>query len=507
MDGYYYTVKQGDNLSVIAHKHGLTIDEIYNHSKNSFFRRLRPDKTKIYPKDSIYIPAPAPSTLATANKNADSEFYSGDTPITNRMNNLIRTQCPIYWLALQHSISFPDDLGQIIPAEGAHYRVKVSGVVFEGYLDKNGFTGIKPIIEEAAVHVEYEPDIDAEIEALQKKLKTVLDQVIEEERKESDVIEKRLEKQEWWENALEYRIATDKGVINGIVGMVEGVVSMGEVYWDFEKSKIEFIGKYVLDPLNAPETFKKDVAEIKETYENVSKFIDEDLETYFILITDEETWNILETFALDYIDAQHSLELTEASGEVVFNIVLAIVTGGGGAAAIGAKSSVRLANIGKKLSALFKKLIKLLKRRRAKFSKGDYPNKVVETERKNFIKNTETPKQKSKNTRRVAPAKGNYRGRYNAERHKQGKPRLPDDYDAHHKIPQEYREHSDFKDFDFDQPDNIIGVKGSRADVNTHQKITNEWAEFKKSKPKATRSQIEDFAKEIDKKYKEHWFK
>lgn len=74
-------------------------------------------------------------------------------------------------------------------------------------------------------------------------------------------------------------------------------------------------------------------------------------------------------------------------------------------------------------------------------------------------------------TRTIDP--GNYRGRYNADRHAHGLPRLPDDYDAHHAIPQRYREHPEFGNFDFDDPSNIRGVKGPRADVNIHQQITN----------------------------------
>ena len=105
-----------------------------------------------------------------------------------------------------------------------------------------------------------------------------------------------------------------------------------------------------------------------------------------------------------------------------------------------------------------------------------------------------------------APAPDNYRGRLNADRHAQGRPRLPDDYDAHHRIPQEYVDHPEFRDYDFHQPGNIQGVKGSRADVNTHQLITNEWAEFGRFNPNATRAQIEDFAAQIDARFARHWF-
>ncbi|MFM8218656.1 MAG: RHS repeat-associated core domain-containing protein, partial [Planctomycetaceae bacterium] len=76
------------------------------------------------------------------------------------------------------------------------------------------------------------------------------------------------------------------------------------------------------------------------------------------------------------------------------------------------------------------------------------------------------------NATRRAIATDNFRGRFNAQRYSQGLPRLPDDYDAHHRIPQEYVDHPEFLAFDFHQPANIQGVKGSRADVNTHQLIT-----------------------------------
>jgi len=112
----------------------------------------------------------------------------------------------------------------------------------------------------------------------------------------------------------------------------------------------------------------------------------------------------------------------------------------------------------------------------------------------------------AENTVRRTPAPDNYRGRFNADRNAQGLPRLPDDYDAHHRIPQEFKDHPDFQDFDFHEPGNIQGVKGSRSDVNTHQLITNDWADFRRMNPNATRSQIEAFAEQIDTQYSKNWF-
>jgi RHS repeat-associated protein len=124
----------------------------------------------------------------------------------------------------------------------------------------------------------------------------------------------------------------------------------------------------------------------------------------------------------------------------------------------------------------------------------------------NLLSSAQKKAPPSKTSTRSAPAPENYRGRYNAARAAAGKSRLPEDWDAHHRIPQEYREHREFSGFDFDDPDNIRGVKGNRADVNVHQRITNLWAEFGEQNPQATRQQIEAFASDIDMKFQQYWW-
>jgi hypothetical protein len=98
----------------------------------------------------------------------------------------------------------------------------------------------------------------------------------------------------------------------------------------------------------------------------------------------------------------------------------------------------------------------------------------------------------------------NYRGRYKAWLDKNGYKKLPDDWDAHHAIPQEYRNHPEFKDFDFDAPSNMRGLPGSRMKsrpANVHQDITDQWRYFKDLNPNPTRAQIEEMARQIDRGY------
>jgi hypothetical protein len=68
-------------------------------------------------------------------------------------------------------------------------------------------------------------------------------------------------------------------------------------------------------------------------------------------------------------------------------------------------------------------------------------------------------------------------------------------------------DHPEFQDFDFHQPSNIKGVKGARADINTHQDITNSWEDFHRDFPNANRAQIEAFSHHIDEVFYDHWFR
>ncbi|MGE5827666.1 MAG: polymorphic toxin-type HINT domain-containing protein, partial [Micromonosporaceae bacterium] len=102
----------------------------------------------------------------------------------------------------------------------------------------------------------------------------------------------------------------------------------------------------------------------------------------------------------------------------------------------------------------------------------------------------------------------NYRGRYNAERHRNGAPRLPQTWDAHHAVPQAYRNHAEFRGFDFDAPRNIRGVPGSRAGRgnNIHQSITNRWSAYQRVFPYASRVSIERRAARIDRVYARYYW-
>jgi len=83
-------------------------------------------------------------------------------------------------------------------------------------------------------------------------------------------------------------------------------------------------------------------------------------------------------------------------------------------------------------------------------------------------------------------------------------PRLPKDWDVHHSIPQELRGDPRIQGIDIDAPAQLRGVRGSQQPgpaTNIHQHITNEWADFFRQNPNATRAEILNFRDYIDWRY------
>ncbi|MCL2395822.1 MAG: TIGR02269 family lipoprotein [Acidimicrobiaceae bacterium] len=83
-------------------------------------------------------------------------------------------------------------------------------------------------------------------------------------------------------------------------------------------------------------------------------------------------------------------------------------------------------------------------------------------------------------------------------------------WDAHHIIPQIYRNDPRFEDFDFDAPSNIRGVPGNNEGLgvaNIHNQVTQMWKEWQKANPNATRPQIEAFAQRVNAQFEGFWWR
>lgn len=54
----YYTVKQGEWVSKIASRYGLTWETLRNHPENAHLRRKRQSPNVIHPGDKLFVPSP-----------------------------------------------------------------------------------------------------------------------------------------------------------------------------------------------------------------------------------------------------------------------------------------------------------------------------------------------------------------------------------------------------------------------------------------------------------------
>lgn len=285
-----------------------------------------------------------------------------------------------YWLELEHRTSFPDDNHQTEPAKGANYRLTLpTGREITGQLDDNGTAQYKQM-PSGVYKVEYEPYIDAEITAKQNDIQQVLDSILRAERKESAAIEKKLQDARFYgfhfpgSNALAqaelYKKAAADGIWNGLTGLANFA-------WTLLKGAGSLMYELALrsNPITAPEQFREDLKALKADHKELQQFVDEDLEIYAALLSDEKTHDQFKQFSVDYLSAQHSLEYTETGGQVAFDILLTIFTAGVGAA----DGSRHLAKL-KKLKALLNEMKVLLKRKWMKAeSRGTHNSRIKTT--------------------------------------------------------------------------------------------------------------------------------
>lgn len=232
--------------------------------------------------------------------------------------------------------------------------------LMRNHVSKPGTVGIY----EEGNNQSLDSQINLEISQLQAQIKYILDQSLKTERAETARLAQTLKDSSSVDKTLIYTGAAMTGAIDAVTGLILLVGDVAATAGKSIQAVNRHIGQYLLDPLHAPETFERDLASLKTIYTGLENFIDEDLEGYWVLVRDPETWQILNDFAVDYMEAQHSTELTKIAGESIPTIILALLTGGAGAVMGTAGSGAsRLAQLAAKVGPMLRKLIILLKKR------------------------------------------------------------------------------------------------------------------------------------------------
>jgi len=254
---------------------------------------------------------------------------------------------------------FPDDKQQTYLAKGIPFRAtNTPQGTIEGVLDSNGSVVI-PDVGIGNVTIEVLPNLEKELQDSREKIKAVLSELIAQERAEAKAIQANYNNANW----LEKRGYDIKAAASGVGSFFEGVWGAIKGIGSAISAVKEELGEYIRHPMNIPETFKEDVAAIKAKYKALEKFANEDLENYFLLMSDDKTQDIFTTFAGDYYDAQHYSEVIEGGSEAVTGIILTIITAGAGAAVAGGATASRLAMTASKLKAPIDKIIKALQQK------------------------------------------------------------------------------------------------------------------------------------------------
>lgn len=115
-EGRNYTVKPGDCVSSIAHRHGLFWETIWNHPKNQSLKSERVTHTKLYPGDTLFVP-----NIEIRNENCATEakyrFRRKGVPIIFRVR-IMRNG---------------------IPMANENFEFEIDGQEFKGTTDNDGF--------------------------------------------------------------------------------------------------------------------------------------------------------------------------------------------------------------------------------------------------------------------------------------------------------------------------------------------------------------------------------
>lgn len=280
------------------------------------------------------------------------------------------------------------------PVEGWCQVTDSSGTEWSTVLNDEGkvcLSGLPP--GQVQVSLLPDPDNDQALQATREEIKAVLDGIIADQEAEAAAYEAELERQSGIGQAWTHVTAFGRGLWGGAVGLVEFVG--GAAQWAYYLSPLNKLNNalsaaydsYKAGELSQDEWHQSlaqrmqdeefsqlaellgfDVRDLdKEKLQQLQQLLVEAYETAAFIADDAETQQMLEQFAKDFAGAQSSVEWAEFSGGGVFEIVLAALlaafTGGIGIAAQGA-SKLRHAAKLKSLGNLFRKLAKLLKRKK-----------------------------------------------------------------------------------------------------------------------------------------------
>lgn len=281
------------------------------------------------------------------------------------------------------------------PLYGTYRAIDSEGMEWNGRLNDQGQVCLAGL-PEGKVQVDLLPETsdDKALKATRRAIQQVLDQIIADQKAEADEYERDLENLGGPRRVYEHIHKVGESVWNAAVGAIElaetathklieisnflhPVNLLGDqlkaAYKSYQDGELTREQWYDSINQNLKDEHQKDLARIfgiepddlsKERLQDLMALIAEAYDVAAFIADDPETQTMFKQFAKDLAATQHSMEWAEASGALVFELILAallaVFTGGVGTAA---QASTKLRHTAemRKLAPLFRKLAEQLR--------------------------------------------------------------------------------------------------------------------------------------------------
>ena len=269
------------------------------------------------------------------------------------------------YYADQHKTPVFDQPYQVILPDGS---------LRTGTVNRNGYARLDGIPKgNAKVEIQEDPSQRARLRKLHDQLEATLDQLVD-QAAQANLAQKSANADiNPFEEGLVY-----------VGAFMMGGVDMVSDLWAFAKLVGQGLVKAQLAYLDLLEDFfRGDARAIQKKLETAQQAgmgayqaASETSEAIYLLVTDEETWEILTNFVEDYWEASSGVDLTRTTAPAVIEILITIITAGAGAPVLTANLG-KAAKLTEKAASILEQIIKAKKALGQKITKSTATSKQV----------------------------------------------------------------------------------------------------------------------------------
>lgn len=248
------------------------------------------------------------------------------------------------------------------------------GSVRAGTVNRNGFARLDGIPKgNAKVEIQDDPSQRAKLRKLHDQLELTLNQLVSQAAQTNQAQKTANADINPFEEGLVY-----------VGAFMMGGVDMVSDLWAFAKLVGQGLVKAQLAYLDLLEDFfrgdvraiQKKLVAAQQAGMGAYQAASETSEAIYLLVTDEETWEILTNFVEDYWEASSGVDLTRTTAPAVIEILITIITAGAGAPVLTANLG-KAAQLTEKAASILEQIIKTKKALGQKITKSTSTSRQV----------------------------------------------------------------------------------------------------------------------------------